>query len=301
MEVKLTEEKIENGAKAAYDTNCEVQPEWHAMSNMERRYWTDRVKNVAPFFQMRSEAEPPTEDELRNILSGFNGFCRSTMEVLREGVTNFCKARADEIKALKEENLRLSSRQFKCIFCGFQYQNVEDLKDHSQYCEKHPLYEENARLNAAQEDEQTIKERDELEDRLTNLAEAVGDYFEVPVGEWSNCNDPDKVAIAIIGGEYKTKYDRDAQVFTLDQVRKACVEEWNAVCADRVIARLTAKPKTPEERVLVIPNGPGWAVTLDGDHIYGFGKPSERGDAEIYREGLILRVKKNEGTRKESI
>ncbi len=51
---------------------------------------------------------------------------------------------------------------------------------------------------------QTIAERDDMENRLTVLAEAVGEYFAVPVGEWSSSNDPDKVALEILGGGYKT-------------------------------------------------------------------------------------------------
>lgn len=56
-------------------------------------------------------------------------------------------------------------------------------------------------------DEQVMRERDDYEDRLTNLANAVGSYFDVPVGEWSNCNEPDRVALGILNGEYKTKFD----------------------------------------------------------------------------------------------
>lgn len=56
-------------------------------------------------------------------------------------------------------------------------------------------------------DEQVMRERDDYEDRLTDLANAVGSYFHVPVGEWSNCNEPDRVALGILNGEYKTKFD----------------------------------------------------------------------------------------------
>ena len=60
-------------------------------------------------------------------------------------------------------------------------------------------------------------------------------------------------------------------------------------------AHLESKPKTPEERVRIVPNGSGWAVTLDGDHVYGFGNGTDRkGDAEIYRLGLIEQIKQKE-------
>jgi hypothetical protein len=49
-----------------------------------------------------------------------------------------------------------------------------------------------------------IKERDDNEERLTQLAEAVGEYFGVPVGEWSSANDPVTVALEILAGGYKT-------------------------------------------------------------------------------------------------
>ena len=57
-------------------------------------------------------------------------------------------------------------------------------------------------------DMQTVKERDDFEERLTILAEAVGRYFDVPVGEWSSANSPDREALKILNGEYKTKFDR---------------------------------------------------------------------------------------------
>lgn len=52
-----------------------------------------------------------------------------------------------------------------------------------------------------------LKERDELEERLDKLAEAISEHFEVPIGEHSSANDPIEVALEILGGGYKTKYD----------------------------------------------------------------------------------------------
>ncbi len=55
------------------------------------------------------------------------------------------------------------------------------------------------------------------------------------------------------------------------------------------------EPKTPDERVCIVPNGSGWAVTLDGKNVYWFGNGTNCKDAaEIYRLGLIEQLKQKE-------
>ena len=93
-----------------------------------------------------------------------------------------------------------------------------------------------------------IDERDKLEDRLTLLAEAVGEYFEVPVGEWSSGNDPAEEAMKILNGEYKTRFDG---YYSLEAVEKAIrwqmeIDGWGVgpsrALAQRIRARLAPKP-----------------------------------------------------------
>jgi hypothetical protein len=55
---------------------------------------------------------------------------------------------------------------------------------------------------------QILQERDEAQEWGDKLAYKVGEYFGVPVGEHSNCNDPRAVAMDILNGEYKTKFDK---------------------------------------------------------------------------------------------
>ena len=56
---------------------------------------------------------------------------------------------------------------------------------------------------------------------------------------------------------------------------------------------IEAKPKTPDERVCIVPNGSGRVVTLDGKNVYWFGNGTNcKGDAEIYRLGLIAKLKR---------
>ena len=82
------------------------------------------------------------------------------------------------------------------------------------------------------------------------------------------------------GSNYVRNYITYGDVDALLKARRSLIE---------------AKPKTPEERVRIVPNGSGWAVTLDGDHVYGFGNGTDRkGDAEIYRLGLIEQIKQKE-------
>ncbi len=57
-------------------------------------------------------------------------------------------------------------------------------------------------------------------------------------------------------------------------------------------ALIEPEPNTPADRVCIVPNGSGWAVTLDGTNVYWFGNGTDRkGDAEIYRLGLIEQLK----------
>ncbi len=55
---------------------------------------------------------------------------------------------------------------------------------------------------------QTIEQRDYWEEQATNLAQRVGEYFDVPVGEHSNMNCPIEEALKILDGEYVTKFDQ---------------------------------------------------------------------------------------------
>ena len=49
-----------------------------------------------------------------------------------------------------------------------------------------------------------IDERDSWEERATALADAVGEYFGVPVGEHTSANCPINEAMKILNGEYQT-------------------------------------------------------------------------------------------------
>jgi hypothetical protein len=69
-----------------------------------------------------------------------------------------------------------------------------------------------------------MKERDELEERLDKLAEAISEHFEVPIGEHSSANDPIEVAFDILNGGYKTKYDTAQPALPSDQ--KETFEQW---------------------------------------------------------------------------
>lgn len=57
-----------------------------------------------------------------------------------------------------------------------------------------------------------ITERDDWEERATILAEAVGQYFDVPVGEHTSANCPISEAMKILDGEYKTRFSGMALV-----------------------------------------------------------------------------------------
>ncbi len=60
-------------------------------------------------------------------------------------------------------------------------------------------------------------------------------------------------------------------------------------------ALIEPKPNTPEERVCIVPNGSGWVVRLDGKNVYWFGNGTNcKGDAEIYRLGLIEQLRQKE-------
>lgn len=61
-----------------------------------------------------------------------------------------------------------------------------------------------------------IKNRDEWEDRATQLADEVGAYFDVPVGEHSSCNCPIEEARKILNGEYKTNSQKDKRIAELE-------------------------------------------------------------------------------------
>lgn len=73
--------------------------------------------------------------------------------------------------------------------------------------------------------DQALRERDAAEDIGTRLAEVVGGYFRVEVGEHSNMNDPREMAIAILEGEYQTDSDADRKLAaaqaTIEQMREA--------------------------------------------------------------------------------
>jgi hypothetical protein len=109
--------------------------------------------------------------------------------------------------------MALTFKWFRCLDCGYSGEiTTEEIAAHRSKCARgttEPIAEQpRAAEQDEREQEQLLKERDEMEERLTILAEAVGHYFDVPVGEWSNCNSPDQVALAILNGEYKTKFSK---------------------------------------------------------------------------------------------
>lgn len=57
--------------------------------------------------------------------------------------------------------------------------------------------------------DQVLDERDDYEERLSALADAVEEHFRVPVGEWSSANEKDRTALEILGGGFKTDSDMD--------------------------------------------------------------------------------------------
>lgn len=62
-EVKLTEEQLENGAKAAYESArvfYHIMPTWDDALPSVRDTWRNYVLRASPYVQMRSEAETPT-------------------------------------------------------------------------------------------------------------------------------------------------------------------------------------------------------------------------------------------------
>jgi len=108
-------------------------------------------------------------------------------------------------------------------------------RDALEYIEE--LREENARLKRelvrqGQSCSQTISDRDHAKEKGTELAEAVGAYFRVEVGEYSNANDPRDMAIAILAGEYVTDSDDDRLIAELkstppqaDSIRNEALED----------------------------------------------------------------------------
>ena len=58
---------------------------------------------------------------------------------------------------------------------------------------------------------QALLERDEMEERATALADSVGEFLGVDVGEWSSCNDPTRRAMeALYAGAPKSDDAPDA-------------------------------------------------------------------------------------------
>lgn len=59
--------------------------------------------------------------------------------------------------------------------------------------------------------DQLIQERDHAENWGTTLATAVSEHFRVPVGEYSNMNDPRREALEILNGGYVTDSDEERE------------------------------------------------------------------------------------------
>lgn len=83
---------------------------------------------------------------------------------------------------------------------------------------------------------QLIEERDHAEDLGTKLANAVSEYFRVPVGEYSSANDPREVALDILDGAYETDSDTDRHIISLKEQCERCQRDLSA--ADARIAEL---------------------------------------------------------------
>lgn len=111
-----------------------------------------------------------------------------------------------------------------------------------------------------------IRNRDEFEDIASSLANMVGDYFGVPVGEWSNANDPVKVAHEILDGGYVTSIDKlRSELSTTQREREelranleiaesnlALEEKVHAVCDEKLI---TIRKERDELRSALIDSG----------------------------------------------
>lgn len=67
------------------------------------------------------------------------------------------------------------------------------------------LKDQNRKIEDAIENE--IEQRDFWEERATNIAVAVGDYFGIDVGEHTSNNCPIEEAKKILNGEYETEQD----------------------------------------------------------------------------------------------
>ena len=68
---------------------------------------------------------------------------------------------------------------------------------------------------------QLIRERDCAEEQGTKLANAVSEFFRVPIGEHSSANDPRKVALDVLDGVYQTDSDTDRQLSAEREARQA--------------------------------------------------------------------------------
>ena len=87
--------------------------------------------------------------------------------------------------------------------------------------------------------------------------------------------------------------------FTVEQVREAAMmafgsDSEDCECADRIVKYLASGPTTPEEQYKVVHHNGAWAVMnkISGNTV---GEPDgflTRANAEIFREGLIARAKK---------
>lgn len=80
-----------------------------------------------------------------------------------------------------------------------------------------------------------IEDRDSWEERATALADAVGEYFGVPVGEHTSANCPINEAMKILNGEYQTP-----------AVDKAWSRFQAAINAPQPVASMPSKEKMRE-------------------------------------------------------
>jgi hypothetical protein len=101
-EKKLTEQKISDAKDAYIDaTRRGLKP-------------TETLEVLAPHLQyeQRSEAEPPTSEEIEAAMQIYHSAPFSFRSAIEAGLDGFCKGRSDEIKALKAEVKSLQSAPF---------------------------------------------------------------------------------------------------------------------------------------------------------------------------------------------
>jgi len=131
QKMKLTEEQVEAGAKAAYEVVYGDEAkfaQWHTLPEEYRRQWCEEVIAAAPHVQMRSEAEPPSEMEIDTasrdylLCAGMPGVTRFKFLLGR-----FCRSRAGKITLLNDKNecLKTENERLKAMQ-GYTMEQVRD-------------------------------------------------------------------------------------------------------------------------------------------------------------------------------